>query len=158
MSAYPPKADITSRSKAETSSRPEATPLTIRGCGGKRSGNPNTHRCRGRCRKLRLFCFEGNGMNKSLTVVIAFSLALTCAASAKSAAPVHVPLPRNNPLQNAEQGKKQNSPPVSALFSEKKLPSVGRPMAIGYYPSGCLQGGCRTSDDRADVAGNAAVT
>ena len=80
-------------------------------------------------------------MNKSLTVVIAFSLALTCAASAKSAAPVHVPLPRNNPLQNAEQGKKQNSPPVSALFSEKKLPSVGRPMAIGYYPSGCLQGG-----------------
>jgi penicillin-insensitive murein endopeptidase len=83
-------------------------------------------------------------MKASLTfgkVVIAFSLALTCAAAAKSAAPVHVPLPRNNPLKNAEQGKKQNSPPASALFSEKKQPSVGRPMAIGYYPSGCLQGG-----------------
>lgn len=102
--------------------------------------------------------FKANGMNRSLTVVIAFSLALTCAAAAKSAAPVHVPLPRNNPLKNAEQGKKQNSPPASALFSEKKVPSVGRPMAIGYYPSGCLQRGRRTSDDRADVAGDAVVT
>src|SRR5437868_4995712 len=80
-------------------------------------------------------------MSKSLTVVIALSLALTCSAAAKSAAPVHVPLPRNNPLKQTEQEKKQNSPPASPLFSEKKLPSVGRPMAIGYYPRGCLQGG-----------------
>ena len=83
-------------------------------------------------------------MKASLTlgkVVIVFSLALTCAAASKSAAPVHVPLPRNNPLKNAEQEKRQNSPPASTLFSEKKLPSVGKPMAIGYYPSGCLQGG-----------------
>ena len=94
-----------------------------------------------RCRKLRLFCFGCNGMNKSLTVVIAFSLALIFAAVAKSAALVNVPLPRNKPLKQTEQEKKQNSPPASALFSEKKLPSVGRPMAIGYYPSGCLQGG-----------------
>jgi penicillin-insensitive murein endopeptidase len=81
------------------------------------------------------------GMNRSLTVVIAFSVALTCAAAARSAAPVHVPLPRNNPLKNTEQEKQKNSPPASALFSEKKLPSVGRPVAIGYYPRGCLQGG-----------------
>ena len=33
--------------KTEISSRPEATPLTIRGCGGKRYRDPNTHRCRG---------------------------------------------------------------------------------------------------------------
>ena len=33
--------------KTETSSRPEATPLAIRGCGGKRYRDPNTHRCRG---------------------------------------------------------------------------------------------------------------
>ena len=33
--------------KTEISSRPEATPLTIRGCGGKRHRDPNTHRCRG---------------------------------------------------------------------------------------------------------------
>src|SRR6185437_3986903 len=68
---------------------------------------------------------DGNGMNKSLTVVMLFSLALTCAAAAKSAAPVHVPLPRNNPLKQTEQEKKQNSPPASALFSEMKLPSAG---------------------------------
>jgi|SRR6266568_54660 len=75
-------------------------------------------------------------MNRSLTVVTAFSVALTCAAAAKSTTPVHVPLPRNNPLKNTEQEK-----PAMALFSEKKLPSLGKAMAIGYYPRGCLQGG-----------------
>src|ERR1700746_1723532 len=80
-------------------------------------------------------------MNRTLTVVTAFLVALTCAAAAKSAAPVHVPLPRNNPLKSTDQEKKKNSPPASALFSEKKLPSPARAMAIGCYPSGCLQGG-----------------
>src|SRR5215472_17145278 len=84
---------------------------------------------------------KADGMNRNVAVVIAFSVALTCAAVARSAALVHVPLPRNNPLKSTEQEKQKNSPPASALFSEKKLPSVGRPMAIGYYPSGCLQGG-----------------
>src|SRR5207302_2692327 len=79
---------------------------------------------------------KANGMNRSLTVVTAFSVALTCAVAAKSTAPIHVPLPRNNPLKNTEQEK-----PAMALFSEKKLPSLGRAMAIGYYPRGCLQGG-----------------
>ena len=78
-------------------------------------------------------------MNRALNAVIVLLLALISGAAAKSTAPVHVPLPRSNPLKNAEQEKK--SPPASALFSEKKLPSVGKPMAIGYYPSGCLQGG-----------------
>jgi penicillin-insensitive murein DD-endopeptidase len=80
-------------------------------------------------------------MNRSLTVVIAFWLALTCAATAKSTTPVHVPLPRDNPLKNTEQENQQNSKPASVLFSEKKLPSSGRAIAIGYYPRGCLQGG-----------------
>ena len=80
-------------------------------------------------------------MNRSLTVVTAFLVVLIYAAAAKSTALVHVPLPRNNPLKQTEHEKKQNLPPASALFSEKKLPSVGRPMAIGYYPRGCLQGG-----------------
>src|SRR4029077_1851978 len=78
-------------------------------------------------------------MNRSLTVVIALSVALTCVAAAKSTAPV--PLPRSNPLKNAEQENQQNSKPAMTLFSEKKLPSLGRAMAIGYYPRGCLQGG-----------------
>jgi hypothetical protein len=85
--------------------------------------------------------FEGKqGMNRSLTVVIAFSAALTCAAAAKSTAPVRVPLPRNNPLKNTERDNQQNSKPAMALFSEKKLPSVGRAMAIGYYRAGAFKG------------------
>jgi penicillin-insensitive murein DD-endopeptidase len=82
-------------------------------------------------------------MNRSLTIVVAFSVGLTCLAAAKSTAPVLVPipLPRNNPLKNPEQENQQNSKAAADLFSEKKLPSFGRPMAVGYYPRGCLQGG-----------------
>src|SRR5262245_41052548 len=80
-------------------------------------------------------------MNRNLAIITAFSVALTCAAAAKSTAPVHIPLPRENPLNNTEQENQQNATPAMALFSEKKLPSAGKPMAIGYYPRGCLQGG-----------------
>jgi penicillin-insensitive murein endopeptidase len=80
-------------------------------------------------------------MNRNVAVVTAFLVALTCAAAAKSTAPIQIPLPRNNPLKNIEQENQQNAMPAMALFSEKKLPSVGKPMAIGYYPRGCLQGG-----------------
>ena len=77
-------------------------------------------------------------MYKSIAAVTALSVALTCAA-AKSAA--HVPLPPSSPLKNTEQEKGQNSKPANVLFSEKKLPSLGKAIAIGYYPRGCLQGG-----------------
>jgi len=98
--------------------------------------------------------FEGKlDMNRSLTIVVAFSVGLTCAAAAKSAAPVQVPLPRNNPLKNNEQENQQNSKSAADLFSEKKLPSFGRPMAIGYYPRGCLQGGVEFPTTRPAVPG-----
>ena len=80
-------------------------------------------------------------MNRTVAVVMAFSVALIFAAAAKSVAPVHVPLPRSNPLKNSEAENQQKSTPAAALFSERKLPSLGKPMAIGYYPRGCLQGG-----------------
>jgi hypothetical protein len=60
---------------------------------------------------------KANGMNRSLTVVTALSVVLTCAAAAKSTAPVHVPLPRNNPLKNTEQENQQNSKPAADLSS-----------------------------------------
>jgi hypothetical protein len=63
-------------------------------------------------------------MNRSLTVVTAFLVALICAAAAKNAAPVQVPLPRNNPLKQTEQEKKQKSPAASALFSEKNCQAL----------------------------------
>jgi Penicillin-insensitive murein endopeptidase len=91
------------------------------------------------------FRFEGNALKvlvmKSLIVLAAFSVAVTCAAAAKSTAPAPIPLPRNNPLKSTEQENQQTSKPASALFSEKKLPSLGTAVAIGYYPRGCLQGG-----------------
>jgi penicillin-insensitive murein endopeptidase len=84
---------------------------------------------------------KANGMSRSLTVVLAVLVALTGAAAAKGAAPVHVPLPRSNPLRNTEQEKQENARPAAPLFSEQKLPSLGKAIAIGYYPRGCLQGG-----------------
>jgi len=33
------------------------------------------------------------------------------------------------------------SQPAKLLFSKKELPSIGKAMAIGFYPRGCLQGG-----------------
>jgi penicillin-insensitive murein endopeptidase len=80
-------------------------------------------------------------MYRNVAVVTALYVALTGAAAAKSTSPVHVPLPSSNPLKNNEQEKQQQSKPAMALFSDKKLPSLGRAMAIGYYPRGCLQGG-----------------
>jgi penicillin-insensitive murein DD-endopeptidase len=79
------------------------------------------------------------GLYRSVAVLTALSVALTGAAAAKSAA--HVPLPPSNPLKNNEQEKQRKSKPAMALFSQKQLPSLGRAMAIGYYPRGCLQGG-----------------
>ena len=79
-------------------------------------------------------------MYRSLAVATSLTLALICSAAAKSAISVHVPLPPSNPFKNAEEKKQQNLN-ASALFSEKKLPTLGKAMAIGYYPSGCLQGG-----------------
>ena len=80
-------------------------------------------------------------MLRSLPTVTALSLALIYGAAAQNAAPLRVPLPPSNPLKNTEKEKQDNSKPALALFSEKKLPSLGKAMAIGYYPRGCLQGG-----------------
>src|SRR5262249_52045013 len=82
---------------------------------------------------------RAKGMYRIVAVVTALSVALGGAAAAKRAA--HVPLPPSNPLKNSEQEKQQQQKPAMALFSQKQLPSLGRAMAIGYYPRGCLQGG-----------------
>jgi penicillin-insensitive murein endopeptidase len=78
-------------------------------------------------------------MNRSVAVLAVFSMALNYAFAAKG--PLHVPLPPNNPLKSTKQENQQSAKPAMSLFSEKKLPSLGKAMAIGYYPGGCLQGG-----------------
>jgi penicillin-insensitive murein DD-endopeptidase len=79
-------------------------------------------------------------MCRSFAAATALSVALTCGAAA-NATSARVPLPPSNPLKNTEREKQQISKPANVLFSEKKLPSLGGAMAIGYYPRGCLQGG-----------------
>ena len=43
------------------------------------------------------------------------------------------PLPQEKP--------KKEAIPAKLLFAASKLPTLGKAMAIGYYPRGCLQGG-----------------
>jgi penicillin-insensitive murein endopeptidase len=45
------------------------------------------------------------------------------------------------PLPPVKPAAAEEKLPAKLLFSQKKLPSLGRAMAIGFYPRGCLQGG-----------------
>jgi penicillin-insensitive murein DD-endopeptidase len=64
----------------------------------------------------------------------------TTTAAAKAApARIETPLPRPRPTLSQRESEKGVA--ASLLFAAKKLPSVGRPQAIGYYSHGCLQGG-----------------
>ena len=73
-------------------------------------------------------------MYRNLAFVTSLTLALVCSAAAKNAISGPVPLPPSNPFKNAEEKKLQNLN-ASILFSEKKLPTLGKAVAIGYYPS-----------------------
>jgi penicillin-insensitive murein endopeptidase len=67
---------------------------------------------------------------------------VTAPAAPTPAPIVAIPTPTAEPKPAIATGKKnEGKEPAKLLFSETKLPSVGKPMAIGYYPRGCLQGG-----------------
>ena len=70
-------------------------------------------------------------------LVVAGSIAVAGRASLAqtpaSAAIAPTPLPQAKP--------KKESIPAKFLFAAKQLPTLGKAMAIGYYPRGCLQGG-----------------
>jgi penicillin-insensitive murein DD-endopeptidase len=51
---------------------------------------------------------------------------------------VPAPMPPEKP---AIAEPKKDAIPAKTLFGSEKLPSLGKAMAIGYYPRGCLQGG-----------------
>ena len=64
--------------------------------------------------------------------------ALAAAGSALAQAPaatVAAPMPPEKPAVG------EDKMPAKQLFSAAKLPSLGKAVAIGYYPRGCLQGG-----------------
>jgi penicillin-insensitive murein endopeptidase len=55
------------------------------------------------------------------------------------------PLPPEKPAltesKKDKNAKEKDVVAAKALFAAEKLPSLGKAMAIGYYPRGCLQGG-----------------
>lgn len=53
---------------------------------------------------------------------------------------VPAPLPPQKPAVT-EKPEKKEATPAKTLFAAEKLPSLGKAMAIGYYPRGCLAGG-----------------
>ena len=79
-------------------------------------------------------------MYRSLAVATSLTLALICNAAAKQPFPVTYRCLQAI-LSKTQKRKNSRILNASALFSEKKLPTLGNAMAIGYYPSGCLQGG-----------------
>jgi penicillin-insensitive murein endopeptidase len=67
---------------------------------------------------------------------------VTAPAAPEPAPAIATPAPLPSPKPDAtEAKKKEGQEPAKQLFSHTKLPSIGKAMAIGYYPRGCLQGG-----------------
>jgi penicillin-insensitive murein endopeptidase len=70
--------------------------------------------------------------------LVALSLAFAGAFAGGSLAQTPKPA---TPLPPVKPAAAEEKLPAKLLFSQKKLPSLGRAMAIGFYPRGCLQGG-----------------
>jgi penicillin-insensitive murein endopeptidase len=70
--------------------------------------------------------------------LVALSLAFAGAFAGGSLAQTPKPA---TPLPPVKPATAEEKLPAKLLFSQKKLPSLGRAMAIGFYPRGCLQGG-----------------
>lgn len=75
-----------------------------------------------------------------VTVPPAQTPVVTAPAATTPAPAVATPAPLPPQKLAVSEAKKDATEPAKILFSEKKLPSVGKPLAIGYYPRGCLQG------------------
>ena len=71
--------------------------------------------------------------------LLLLSLAAAGGANAGPAKEAVAPLPPGKPTMT--EAKREQVTPAKVLFGAKKLPSVGKSAAIGYYPRGCLQGG-----------------
>ena len=78
-------------------------------------------------------------MTARIVAVFALSLAFADSSLAQAPSPakpaVTVPTPPPKPAITEQKI------PAKTLFSAAKLPSIGKAVAIGYYPRGCLQGG-----------------
>ena len=75
-------------------------------------------------------------MNRRLLALVLLTALAGAGVHAQQASP---PLPPEKPPAAAKVN--EQATPAKILFSQQKLPSLGKAMAIGYYPRGCLQGG-----------------
>ena len=71
-------------------------------------------------------------------IVVGILAAAGRIAAAQNAAAT-APLPPSKPAMTEKAREK--AVPAKVLFGAKALPSLGKSMAIGYYPLGCLSGG-----------------
>lgn len=74
------------------------------------------------------------------SIAAAEPLTVAQAPTANAAAVQAVPAPASPVATPAIAGKKETIA-AKLLFAAKQLPSLGKALAIGYYPRGCLQGG-----------------
>ena len=74
----------------------------------------------------------------ALSAAFAAGMLAAVAGGASLAQTAAAPLPPEKP---AKPTKKEQHTPAKQLFGAEKLPSLGKAMAIGYYPRGCLSGG-----------------
>jgi penicillin-insensitive murein endopeptidase len=72
-----------------------------------------------------------------------FNAALPPPPAAAAATTVATPMPpaKPAPAEDKKAASAEDKEPAKQLFSHTQLPSLGKAMAIGYYPRGCLQGG-----------------
>ncbi|HET8544705.1 MAG TPA: penicillin-insensitive murein endopeptidase [Pseudolabrys sp.] len=75
----------------------------------------------------------------AVTVAGAVATPGQIAVAQRAANAMPSPLPPEKPAMTEKAREK--SIPAKLLFGEKKLPSLGKAVSIGYYPRGCLQGG-----------------
>src|SRR5579875_839397 len=79
-----------------------------------------------------------------LAACLAGVMALGCVAAPAQPSPHPALAAASAPLPPTKQplaAAREQLTPAKILFGDVKLPSRGRPAAIGYYPRGCLAGG-----------------
>src|SRR5664279_1613048 len=80
-------------------------------------------------------------MTARIIALFALLLAFAGAFAGSSFAETPKPASVAAPMPPAKPAIAEEKLPAKLLFSGAKLPSLGKAMAIGYYPRGCLQGG-----------------
>jgi penicillin-insensitive murein DD-endopeptidase len=74
-------------------------------------------------------------------IVLSLAVAAATIGSANAQTPeaaAPAPLPPQKPAMSEQE--KEKKLPAKQLFGAKQLPSLGKAVAIGYYPRGCLSG------------------